>query len=897
MSSLFKKLALFLLGLVVLCVVGLWLLLSSSLLAGPRGALVARVLQDKLGQDVAINGGVTVDLGSVLHITAQDVVLLNDTNPDSNLADLVSLDFDLAARDLMQGRVTLSNLTATGARVTVVVDENGHSGWTNAISDAPANTEVTNPQGSVSFNPLSLLSGQGIQLSDSSVLYQDARNGLDLDVQMSTFGLTQETPSAPLTLSGSGALNGETFDLDGTFAKGDPFSANIRFDQMRVDLSGDPTDGGYVTSINAELQELGQLLDALKLQRPISGNGKISAKMHISDGPARVTDVNVAVALDTGQSLTVTGELGEMGNAADVSLDTRIRLYPDDALPPPATLRRDLKLVGVDMTLEAQPNGIPKRGMVIATNGFVLDTTGEGPPPVEVSGISRTPDGLLRLGNAVLRIGPPDAPFLVVEGAVEDALRLEGIDFGADLLISASSLIAPEGFAAAGDLGKLVGGFRLKGNAKVLSLSELQAKSQGSDLWHLDVTGSVHNALKFEDVDLHVKVDVPSGAKLLETLELKPIDTGLVQLAIDLTSQDTAWETAMAVDVGDSELDLAMSLDMADPHPVVRGTVESDLIRINHLRDIAASALQLSKLNPQAESAEEPADTNEIQPLVLSKEEPASGPLRDVTLEPLGRTILLSGMDLSVQIDLRKLEGDAGTTSLQSAFEFAEGKAQLGPVDFSYGGGHFNITGLMDMKEDPDTLRVEGSTDGWDFGEIMQAINFKKPASGVVNGEFKLQGHHKSVKDFLATMQGSAFVSMRNGTIDTQLLDIAGLGVLPWLFSKERGKTAPIVCARAPLYFSNGQVSTKQIVVETDQVQVVVFGNVNLKGKTLDITGQPRRIGKPLSRSPWPFTLKGSLNDPKVKVKDGPRRLKRSDGASKMPENRKLCVPDILQLQ
>nr|WP_286193709.1 AsmA family protein [Tropicibacter sp. R16_0] len=889
--------ALFLLGLVVLCVVGLWLLLSSSLLAGPRGALVARVLQDKLGQDVAINGGVTVDLGSVLHITAQEVVLLNDTNPDSNLANLERLDFDLATGDLLQGRVTLSNLTGTGAHVTVVVDDTGHSGWTNAMSDAPAQTDNTPQQGNVAFNPLSLLSGQGIQLSDSSVLYQDARNGLDLDVQISTFGLTQNTPSAPLTLTGSGAVNGETFELDGTFAQGDPFSANLRFDQMHVDLSGDPTDGGYVTSVSAEIQELGQLLDALKLQKPISGTGKISAKLHTSDGPARVTDVNVAVALDTGQSLTVTGELGEMGNAADVSLDTRIRLYPDDAVPPPATLRRDLKLVGVDMTLEAQPNGIPKRGMVIATNGFVLDTTGEGPPPVEVSGISRTPDGLLRLGNAVLRIGPPDAPFLVVEGAVEDALRLEGIDFGADLLISASSLIAPEGFAAAGDLGKLVGGFRLKGNAKVLSLSELQAKSQDSDLWHLDVTGSVHNALKFEDVDLHVKVDVPSGAKLLETLELKPIDTGLVQLAIDLTSEDTAWETAMAVDVGDSELDLTMSMDLADPHPVVRGTVESDLIRINHLRDIAASALQLSKLNPQPETAEEPANTNEVQPLVLSKEEPETGPLRDVTLEPLGRTILLSGMDLSVQIDLRKLEGDAGTTSLQSAFEFAEGKAQLGPVDFSYGGGHFNITGSMDMNEDPDILSVEGSTDGWDFGEIMHAINFKKPASGVLNGEFKLQGHHKSVQDFLATMQGSAFVSMRNGTIDTQLLDIAGLGVLPWLFSKERGKTAPIVCAHAPLYFSNGQVSTKQIVVETDQVQVVVFGNVNLKGKTLDITGQPRRIGKPLSRSPWPFTLKGSLNDPKVKVKDGPRRLKRSDGASKMPENRKLCVPDILQLQ
>ena len=151
--------------------------------------------------------------------------------------------------------------------------------------------------------------------------------------------------------------------------------------------------------------------------------------------------------------------------------------------------------------------------------------------------------------------------------------------------------------------------------------------------------------------------------------------------------------------------------------------------------------------------------------------------------------------------------------------------------------------------------------------------------------------------DFLATLDGTANVSMRNGSIDSQLLDLAGLGVVPWLFSKDRGAAATIVCARAPLQISNGRFSTKQAVVETDRVQIVVFGNVDLKRKTLDITGQPRRIGKPLSRSPWPFTAVGPIAKPKIKVKDGPRRLRRSDGASTMPQRRKICVPDILQLK
>ena len=117
------------------------------------------------------------------------------------------------------------------------------------------------------------------------------------------------------------------------------------------------------------------------------------------------------------------------------------------------------------------------------------------------------------------------------------------------------------------------------------------------------------------------------------------------------------------------------------------------------------------------------------------------------------------------------------------------------------------------------------------------------------------------------------------------------------MFEKGRKENAVIVCLRAPLNVSNGRFTLKNGVVETPKVQLVVQGDVNLRNDSLDISGQPRRIGKPLSRSPWPFTIKGSIKDPKVKVKDGHNREHRADGASTMPARRKICVPDILQLK
>ena len=155
-----------------------------------------------------------------------------------------------------------------------------------------------------------------------------------------------------------------------------------------------------------------------------------------------------------------------------------------------------------------------------------------------------------------------------------------------------------------------------------------------------------------------------------------------------------------------------------------------------------------------------------------------------------------------------------------------------------------------------------------------------------------------SVSDFLKTLDGSTMVRMRNGSIATSLLDLAGLGVVPWLFSKDRrDKYATITCLRAPLAFKNGVVSSSESVVETPAVQLVAYGSINIPRRTLNIAGQPRPIGKPLTRSPWPFTLSGALSDPKVKVKDGPKRMRRVDGADKMPAKRKLCIPDILQLR
>jgi len=930
-----RKIAMVLAGLIAFAGVALWLVVSSSLLAGPRGDLTARILSSKLGRDVAINGGVVVGLGSVLHVRARGVSVPSQTMGGVELAGVGQLDFDVTLRDLIAGRIAPFGIQVDGASTNLVIDSDTQNSWDMGTDKPASNTKPATSEGG---DLAGLLAGQEIRLTNSAVSYKDARNGLDIDLALTSLNLSQKDQSAPLVFQGTGAVNGQAMTLNGSFPREEPFKATLDFDQMNIALSGGPDQGGYgagfSTAISVEIGELGQLLDVLKLQRTLSGTGQVSAILKVAGGVVSVWNVDVRAALDSGQSLVVTGELGDVTNPYDVTLDTIIRLYSEADMPPATKSRRNLKLTGIQMELAAQPSGDPTRRMVIETNGFVLDTGGVGLPPISVSEISRTPGGLLRVGQAVLRIGPPDAPFLVLEGAIEDALRLEGIDLGGTLSFPAALIFGQEAFQTSEILGGVTGGFRLRGTGTELGLTDLIAVSEGSDLWHLNVAGSIGNTLSFSDADLEITADIPSSADLLTALGLDPVDTGIIKLSTNVSSDGTKWLYDTKISVAQSQLNVDLDLDFDDLSPSIRGQISSDLIKIEQIRDVITASLELATIGdleatdatgtrdgkrteplvldkPQTPTPDDAqpvsTDGKRTEPLILAKpgeDDPAtatnprtSGPFRDVTLRPLGSAILLSGLEVDVAIDLRNIEGEKGSTSLNSELKMTGEKALLGPLKFEYGGGFVDFSAALDLENAPGKLHLSGATGGWDFGTLLQELKIKKRASGTLGGSFDVSGNHKSFKDFLATITGAATISMRNGSIDSQLLDLAGLGIIPWLFTKDRGPTAPIVCVQAPLTITNGRISTKQSVLETDQVQIVLFGNVDLNRKTLDISGQPRRIGKPLARSPWPFTAVGPMAKPKVRVKSGPRRLRRSDGASTMPERRKICVPDILQLR
>ena len=85
------------------------------------------------------------------------------------------------------------------------------------------------------------------------------------------------------------------------------------------------------------------------------------------------------------------------------------------------------------------------------------------------------PDGLLRLGKTTIRVGPSDAPYLILEGSIADRLLTHGMDFAATLEFPIGAMFAPELAQTADVLGVLSGQFRLLGDGAEVALSAFEA--------------------------------------------------------------------------------------------------------------------------------------------------------------------------------------------------------------------------------------------------------------------------------------------------------------------------------------------------------------------------------------------------------------------------------------
>lgn len=181
------------------------------------------------------------------------------------------------------------------------------------------------------------------------------------------------------------------------------------------------------------------------------------------------------------------------------------------------------------------------------------------------------------------------------------------------------------------------------------------------------------------------------------------------------------------------------------------------------------------------------------------------------------------------------------------------------PLDFNVGAGYCTAQVLVDHAGTTSTLRVSGHAEDVDaFAVYNELLDRKSIMRGSLRGDFYLQGELGG-EGFLPASFGKFSVSVRNGVMrhSPVLSTIFSLLNVSQLFSFKlpdvNSEGVPFSRLTAELAFDKGVISSEQVVIDSEALNMVYVGNYDMIRDELDLLAvvKPlRTIDKVVTRLP-----------------------------------------------
>ncbi len=929
-----------------------WLFLVSPFFNTQRSAFAERILFDQLGRPVRVLGYARLEFPGTSSLVIQDLIMPSLNSGDA-LAKLEMLKLDVDLFSLFQGRVRFNKVWAEGISAHLITSADRKRNWSKPSSheDAwPRNpsdmTQDSNDQQRTSLvaKPMAF-NGASIDLSDVELKFTNKVSGFEFLFDLKRLSLFEADANGNRDLLGTGAVNRQPFKIEGHYPSGESFKTRVEFGDTELDLMGESAavneGGGYFVKLASKTTEVGSFLEVLGLQRTVEGQGNLTAMIRLENGVLSVDRVDANLDTANAEQFVVAGSIEDLVKADGIDVVFSARFHPDGSPPPRASSLQDIELMRVVMNLTGSNEDLVLDSLLVFTNAFDqgFDRIGQA----AIRKFRRTPEGKLEIRDVELRAEAQGAPYLMARGTVGNVLELSEYILTGDIRVPAGLVLKSISPEKAELFGSLNGSFVIESDAEALNRTHLTAKAVDSNYWDFDTEVSLQEREGSDWISAAISAGIGDPAGLLRAMGGKPTAGGALRLGLGIEGSENGFDAKIDASAGASSADFDLNVALEKGLPVIRGDFLSKRVSMSDVRQAMQFFLEFTKAakaaaashdgrsplvphderevqtrHPKDERTAQPLvledtrqaeplilpDQREVQPLQLENERVAQplvlhkGDAPSALKDFFSLDSIVSKTDLALGIKIDRIVGQPGVSTVQSDMTMNAGKLTFGPLNIKYGGGYFNLNASMDAITTPGAISVSGSTDGWDIGELLASLGADIGASGIMKGRFFVTGRNSSVNGFLRSMVGSAQVSMNNARLDTSLLELAGLGVLPWLFSKEMlaGSTR-IVCLKVPFRIERGKLTSNQAVLETPDVQLVARGHVDIPGDTILVRAEPRPVGRPLARSAAPFNISGKLSSPQVDVQFGGARARRADGANTMPANRKPCTPDIYQLQ
>ncbi|WP_165798867.1 AsmA family protein [Shimia abyssi] len=814
-------------------------------------ALLADFLED---EEVEIGDAKLKVWARAPTLVLQDLRVSDPSRSDQDLTKVDLVQVSLSMPELLRGSVEVETILVTGFFLNLDVNANGVSNW------RPRTQQNSRPIEREFPLMASLLAERNVDFVNSGVRYRHAPSGFVFNFELDEFSSRQTRRETLTRLQGVGKINGEPFEILGSFPDGPNFEVSSRLGSSRVALKGVADDPrartGFTGKLSLEAKSISEFLSVFRLKPVLEGT--ISASADVVRTPNRFSFSDLIVVAESAQhKVEVTGEIGNLINWAGGDLLVEyLNTSTQEMLPSVPDSIDDVTILNASAHVVSTAKDLVVEDMSIQSNlaNPLISRLG----PISVDRVFRTPDGMLRVDGIEILAGPEDAQVIRVSGELANLLSLEGLSAEGQIDVKFAELIEgpTKGITEFGDLRGSFGIDNLDGS---LGLRALTVKSENSDLWDFSLAMRSRDLFDLEKFRGSASLAFPDLNRIAGKLNMDATPLSSLVLEVSVEGEEEALVTDVNISVDDSAVALHLEKSYEEQLVSFLGYIKSEILNVDtvsHLINLVKDVSNQPKTSEMGRPVQPIWLDDAIKPLILDE------PFLAVDPEEL-----VEALFAKIDVRLQKVSGLPGVPRLNSVLALKDGLASLQPVSITLPTGAASFGLFVNTLDDLDAVRATGNLTSISIKELTDMLNVPFEMSGTINGNFNIFASISSLDALAETMYGHLNLKMGNGRVGTSLIKLAGLGIIPWLFSKDLWQGySDIMCISAPLVIQPGRVFSNGFVLETGRVQVVAKGTADYRQNRIAIHAEPRRVNQPLSRSFFPIEVFGELTAPKVRL-------------------------------
>ncbi|KAA2213438.1 AsmA family protein [Teichococcus oryzae] len=353
--------------------------------------------------------------------------------------------------------------------------------------------------------------------------------------------------------------------------------------------------------------------------------------------------------------------------------------------------------------------------------------------------------------------------------------------------------------------------------------------------------GTVKDPLRFGGANIRLDFAGPDAA-LLTPLTGVPIPaTPPYRLAGKLDYADGAIRFSdIDGKLGNTDINGTIAVVPRDPRPVVNATLKSRRVDLEDLAGFIGGA---------------------------PKGKPEPAPNRGRVLPDTKVSVpRLQFADVHLTYDAGQIRGQAmPLDNMHVKLDIVDGAIAVHPLRFGVGQGR--IDSQFDLSPAGEALALKGKVDFQrvDLSRLM-GVTPMGEGQGAIGGSARIETRGRSLAEMLGQGDGGLTLAMAGGNLSALLVDLSGLqignAILSALGLPSRTR---VQCFIADMALRRGTVSTRTMLIDTEDSLISGRGEIDLKAEKLDYALRTEAKHFTVGSLPTDILLRGTFSNPVVR--------------------------------